>query len=578
MGSAAKRVGGSTMAIVTLMMILAAPAATAATYTVNTTTDPPGGGCTGGTCSLRQAITAVNAGAGAGDRIDLPAGRIVLSLGVLSVGKPVTIAGAGARASIVDANATSSLINFSATASPSVARDLTFTGGRGSGTAGIYSNATLTLTDVAVTGNVATSFAAAGVYNESAGNLTIERSTISGNSAGTIGGGVYNLNVLTITNSTISGNTANTSGSNWEAGGVYTNGTATIVNSTIAGNTAHRGGGLAVQVGSTAFVRNTIVAQNTATGAAQPGNCRVTGTLTSQGSNLEDTNTCGFGEAGDLRDTPAGIGPLQDNGGAVDTRALVAGSAGIDRGSGCPATDARGVTRPQQGGCDIGAYEFAPPNVTTGNPERVGVTTASIVGTLQPNLRASDYHFEYGKTAAYGSTTPSIGAGSGGLPLSVGAALTGLKAATTYHYRLVAGNADGTAAGADRTFTTARFAGARLLTRRLRANRRGVMGLNLSCPAATAGGACTSVASLYAGTGKLPGAAARRTRRAKLLGRARFSIPAGQSVTKRLRLSRRGRKAVKKGRVTRARMLLTARDAAGNTRTVRYRVNVRASR
>ena len=565
------------MAVVMLVMILAAPAAPAATFTVNTTADPVGTGCAGGTCSLRQAIMAVNAGAG-GDRIDVPAGRIILSLGVLSVSKPVTIAGAGARESVVDANSNSSVVNFSAAASPSVVRDLTLTGGRGSGTAGIYNNATLTLTSVAVTGNVATSFAAAGVYNESAGNLTIERSTISGNSAGTIGGGVYNLNVLTVTNSTISGNTANTSGSNWEAGGVYTNGTATITSSTIAGNAAYRGGGLAVQVGSTASLRNTIVAQNTATGAGQPGNCRVTGTLTSQGNNLEDANSCGFAQAGDLPNTAAGIGVLQDNGGPVATHALVAGSQSIDRGSGCPATDARGVTRPQQGACDIGAYEFAPPNVTTGSAEHVGVTTASLVGTLQPNLRPSDYRFEYGKTAAYGSSTAAIGAGAGALPVSVSAALTGLKAATTYHYRIAADNGDGTAVGADRTFTTARFAGARLLTRRLRANRRGVVGLNLSCPASTAGGACTSVASLYTATGRLPGVAAKRSRRAKLLGRARFSIPAGQSVTKHLRLSRKGRNAVTKRGVTRGRLLLGTRDAAGNAKTVQYRVSVRVTR
>ena len=573
-----RRIGARAVVPLFVVLLCTAAPAPAATYTVNTQGDPPGGGCTGGTCSLRQAIAAVNAGSGGGDQINLPAARMVLALGVLSVSKPVTIAGAGARASIVDANAASTIINFNAGASPSTARDVMFTGGRGSGNSGVNNDVDLTLTRVAVTSSVATSFAAAGIYNGSAGNLTVTDSTISGNSTGTIGGGIYNLNALTVTNTTVAGNTANTSGSNWEGGGIYTDGTATVVNSTVTGNTAFRGGGISVEGGSTAIVKNTIVAQNTATGAGHPGNCRVTGALTSQGNNLEDTNTCNFAQAGDLSNTPPGIGALQDNGGPVDTRAVMAGSAAIDRGSGCPATDARGVTRPQLSGCDIGAYEFAPPNVTTGNAEHVGVSTASIVGTLQPNLRASDHHFEYGKTAAYGATTPSIGAGSGGLPLSVSAALTRLKAATTYHYRIVASNGDGTAVGAARTFTTAPFAGARLLTRRLRANRRGAIGLNLSCAAGTAGGACTSVASLYAATGKLPGAAARRTRRARLLGRARFTIPAGQSVTKRLRLSRKGRRAVKKRGVTRGRLLLASRDAAGNSRTVRYRVTVRAAR
>jgi hypothetical protein len=274
------------------------------------------------------------------------------------------------------------------------------------------------------------------------------------------------------------------------------------------------------------------------------------------------------------------VGALLDTGGPTDPGAVPAGSAAIDGGnaSGCPGTDQRGVTRPQQAACDIGAYEFGPASATTGSAATVGVTTASISGTLHPNLRASDYHFEYGPTGSYGSSTPSIGAGSGNQPLPVSAALTGLKAATTYHYRFVATNADGTTAGTDRTFTTRAFPGSTLHGRRLRADRKGRIALNLSCPGGTAGGTCASVASLYGATGKLPVKASRRTRRAKLLGRARLSTPAGQSVTRRLRLSRKGRKALRKGRATRARMVLSTRDGAGNSKTSVYRVTVRAVR
>jgi hypothetical protein len=46
-------------------------------------------------------------------------------------------------------------------------------------------------------------------------------------------------------------------------------------------------------------------------------------------------------------------------------------------------------------------------------------------------------------------------AGSGSSPVSVSGALSGLAPSTTYHYRLVATNADGTATGDDATFTTA---------------------------------------------------------------------------------------------------------------------------
>ncbi|HEY2215941.1 MAG TPA: choice-of-anchor Q domain-containing protein, partial [Solirubrobacteraceae bacterium] len=53
----------------------------------------------------------------------------------------------------------------------------------------------------------------------------------------------------------------------------------------------------------------------------------------------------------------------QDNGGPTPTMALGSGSAALDQvplsGTGCPATDQRGVPRPQGAECDVGAYELA---------------------------------------------------------------------------------------------------------------------------------------------------------------------------------------------------------------------------
>lgn len=53
------------------------------------------------------------------------------------------------------------------------------------------------------------------------------------------------------------------------------------------------------------------------------------------------------------------LGPLADNGGPTLTMALLPGSPAIDAGSavGAPATDQRGVPRPQGAGVDIGAFE-----------------------------------------------------------------------------------------------------------------------------------------------------------------------------------------------------------------------------
>jgi len=57
------------------------------------------------------------------------------------------------------------------------------------------------------------------------------------------------------------------------------------------------------------------------------------------------------------------LAPLADNGGPTDTHALIKGSPGVDAApvdSDCPATDQRGIARPQGGGCDIGAFELEP--------------------------------------------------------------------------------------------------------------------------------------------------------------------------------------------------------------------------
>ena len=85
------------------------------------------------------------------------------------------------------------------------------------------------------------------------------------------------------------------------------------------------------------------------------------------------------------------LGALANNGGSTQTMALLAGSSAIDTGTntGCPATDQRGVTRPQGPRCDIGAFELARP-VFTANPAswnyswvKVATTTAGKVFTIQ---------------------------------------------------------------------------------------------------------------------------------------------------------------------------------------------------
>jgi hypothetical protein len=91
---------------------------------------------------------------------------------------------------------------------------------------------------------------------------------------------------------------------------------------------------------------------------------------------------------------------------------------------------------------------------TTGTASGVGTTTATLAGTVSTEARAS-VHFQYGTSAAYGSSTAGTQLGYAPGAQSVAASVTGLAAAQTYHFRAVAENAGGTSYGADQTFTTA---------------------------------------------------------------------------------------------------------------------------
>ena len=94
------------------------------------------------------------------------------------------------------------------------------------------------------------------------------------------------------------------------------------------------------------------------------------------------------------------------------------------------------------------------PSVETKPATNIGVTGATLNGTVNPRGTETKYYFEYGLTTSYGSRTAEASAGSGITTLEESKAITGLTANTPYHYRIVATNGYGTTNGTDHTFTT----------------------------------------------------------------------------------------------------------------------------
>jgi hypothetical protein len=105
------------------------------------------------------------------------------------------------------------------------------------------------------------------------------------------------------------------------------------------------------------------------------------------------------------------------------------------------------------------ATSMAAPAVTTTGGTIDGAV-ATLKGTVDPQGLAATYWFEYGLTTNYGSRAPGAqnadaSAGDGNEPVPVSWYVNGLEPGKTYHYRLVARNAEGTTNGNDITLTPA---------------------------------------------------------------------------------------------------------------------------
>jgi len=399
--------------------------------------------------NLDQAVSGCPAGSGA-DTIILQSDTYVLSFigagedtaltGDLDIASDLTILGTGPAATIIDGLTLDRVFHvITDTVSVTISGMTVQNGGNVISGGGILSegglltltNSIVRLNTVAVTGNgggiynrgsalvilnsaVSSNSAdndGGGIYNTDSGTVTLTDSTVSSNSAGRDGGGVYNTNsggMVTLDASTVNGNNATSNGSN--GGGIYNDSMAILKNSTISGNTAvFRGGGIFIESSGTITLTNSTVTANSAINSSaairnnngtatlrntivanslNSNNC--SGSITSNGHNLDSGNSCGLTGPGDISTDPLLDPTLTTvNGGPTPTHALRAGSSAINAGdnNGCPTTDQRGYNR--DANCDIGAFEFnaTPPTPTASNtPTRTPTFTPTQTPTASNTL------------------------------------------------------------------------------------------------------------------------------------------------------------------------------------------------
>jgi hypothetical protein len=103
-----------------------------------------------------------------------------------------------------------------------------------------------------------------------------------------------------------------------------------------------------------------------------------------------------------------------------------------------------------------------PPTIAATAPFAPFANSVTLTAVVNPGGAQTGYHFEYGTTTAYGLATPRRTLRASVTPQQVRVPISGLRARTAYHFRLVASNRAGTTLGPDVAFSTGPFPPARL--------------------------------------------------------------------------------------------------------------------
>jgi hypothetical protein len=191
--------------------------------------------------SLREAINNANAAAGA-DTIQFAAGltgtlSLAAGAGELGITDPLSINGPGATNLTIDATAASSRIfNIGDEAGNVTLKGLTLT----KGSAGLGSDG-------------------GAIFSDSLGMLTVADSVLTGNAAGSRGGGIFASGSVLVTNTTIGGVGALGNTTLSGGGGVFALGNVMVQSSTISGNSGGFGSGGGINAGGSVMLDNSTI-------------------------------------------------------------------------------------------------------------------------------------------------------------------------------------------------------------------------------------------------------------------------------------------------------------------------------
>jgi hypothetical protein len=241
------------------------------------------------------------------------------------------------------------------------------------------------------------------------------------------------------------GGAAYCGGNGGNAGTAGTSGTACGPYAGSPGGTGTKSSGGAG--GSAATGSGFTTGTNGTSGKAGVGGTGGTGTTLSGGTAVGSTSGGGGGGGYHGGGGGGGGGPFSGGGGGGGGASFVAKGATHVSGPTATASTAQvTITYIQPA--------HSKPQASTRAASGVHSTSATLHGSINPRGAKTTYYFEYGTSKSYGKQTAKRTLAAGTKARAVAISIAGLKPATTYHFRVVARNAAGTAAGRDLTFRT----------------------------------------------------------------------------------------------------------------------------